>query len=82
MTNISKSIIDKIKKEKIKPIPRWQFVLCHVLLGVSYLVAIFIGAIAFSIILRLITGVEWYMIREAGKGPISGFLLIIQNRIK
>lgn len=76
MTKLSKTILDKIKKDKIKPIPRWQFISLYILLWAAYLLAIALGALAFSVIFRLIRGVEWEMVRQA-KGPIHGFLLIL-----
>ncbi|MBN2087028.1 hypothetical protein JW758_01640 [Candidatus Peregrinibacteria bacterium] len=77
MAKLSKTILERIKKDKIKPIPRWQFVLMHLLLWSAYLIAIVLGALAFSIIFRLISGIEWEMVRRAGKGPIRGFFLIL-----
>jgi hypothetical protein len=77
MTKLTKSVINKIKKEKIKPIPRWQFVILHILLWSAFLVAIALGAIAFSVIFRLVGGIEWEMIRRIGRGPIHGFLLVL-----
>lgn len=76
MTKLSKTILDKIKRGKIKPIPRWQFVLMHFLLWFAYILAIVFGALAFSVIFRLIKGVEWEMIRHA-KGAIYGFLFVL-----
>ena len=77
MTKLSKNILDKIKKDKIKPIPRWQFISLHILLWTAYLLAIAFGALAFSVIFRLIGGVQWEMVRLAGKGPVQGFVLVL-----
>ena len=77
MTKLSKSVINKIKREKIKPIPHWQFVILHVLLWSAFLIAIILGAMAFSVIFRLVGGVEWEIVRRIGMGPIHGFFFIL-----
>jgi hypothetical protein len=77
MMKLSRSVINKIRKEKIRPIPRWQFITLHVLLWSAFLVAIILGAMAFSVIFKLVSGVEWEMVRRIGKGPIHGFFLVL-----
>lgn len=47
----SKKIIDKIKKESIKPLPKWFFIVPNILIWLVFIVLIFVGAAAFSVIL-------------------------------
>lgn len=77
MTKLSKSILEKIKGDQIKPIPRWRFALMHVLLWVSVLIAIFVGSIATSVIVRVIAGAKWDIIMLASGGKFHSFILVL-----
>jgi len=77
MMKLSKSVLDKIKKNKILPRPRWHFVALHILLWSLAVAAIVFGSIAFSVIFGIIGGVEWEIVRRVGKGPIHSFVLIL-----
>ena len=54
MGKMSKSVIEKIKKSDIKPIPRWQFLLKDSFLWILSIINIVLGSIGFSIIIYLI----------------------------
>jgi len=59
MSNLIKNIIGKIKKEKIKPTPRWVFLLKRsVILGL-FVISILFGSIAVSIIFCQINDADW-----------------------
>ena len=77
MTSLRKSIIDKIKKENIKPIPRFYFILIHILLLILILFAIFLGALSVSIIIAVINGVEWEVVHKVTGMKFASFLMIL-----
>jgi hypothetical protein len=77
MTKLVQSVINKIKQERIMPIPRWQFVILHILLWFAFVIAIVLGALAFSVIFRLVGGVDWEIARRAGHGTVRGFFLVL-----
>ncbi len=54
MGKISKSVIERIKKNDIKPIPRWHFLLKDSSLWILSVVNIILGSIGFSIIIYLL----------------------------
>lgn len=59
MSNLIKNIIGKIKKEKIKPTPKWVFLLKRsVILGL-FVLSILFGSIAVSIIFCQINDADW-----------------------
>lgn len=53
MDNASK-IIERIREEEIKPTPKWFFWLKNSLIWISFLLAVIMGALAFSVILLAI----------------------------
>ena len=59
MTNLMKDIIGKIKKDKIKPTPRWVFLLKRsVVLGL-FILSILLGSVAVSIIFYQFNDADW-----------------------
>ena len=64
---ISAKVLDKIKKENVKPIPKWHFLLEHGFLWLLLLVLIIAGAIALGISIFELTDAEW------GLRPLLGF---------
>ena len=77
MNKISQSIIDKIKKSGLKPKPKWQFVLWHVLLWVVFVLSIILGSLAFAMILGVLFSTQWGLIGQIGGGPIRGLFLVL-----
>jgi hypothetical protein len=77
MTKLSNKILDKIKKEKMTPKPRWYFLLMHTLLGTAILTSIFIGGIAVAIVIRQLTMTDWELARLSAGGHIRSFFMII-----
>lgn len=53
MEKLSKKVVEKIKKEKIKPIPKWRFILRHSLLWILFTANLIFGALGFAIIIYL-----------------------------
>jgi hypothetical protein len=77
MNKISEMILNKIKEQKITPIPRWRFIALHILLLIALVVSIALGAMAFGLILRTIGDVDWEIVGRAGRGPVRGLFLIL-----
>lgn len=77
MNNISKSIIDKIKKSGLKPKPKWQFILWHILLWAVFVLSIILGSLAFAMILGALFSTHWDLLPYIGGGPVKGFFLVL-----
>lgn len=77
MKDLEKLILEKIKNEKITPIPRWQFILLNVLMWSAVVLAVVLGSLAFGVILDVIFGASWGVMERAGQGKVMGFLVIL-----
>lgn len=76
MKDFEKIILAKIKEEKIRPIPRWEFILLNVLMWSLVVLAVILGSLALGVILDVVFGVEWGAVNRAA-GQIQGFLLVL-----
>jgi len=74
--DFSKKIINQIKKDKIKPKPKWQFVVMNVLLWFFGLVALILGSFVFSVILYMFIDNDWDAVNYIG-GNFIKFVFII-----
>ncbi len=77
MSKLSNKILDKIKKGKVTPKPRWYFVLMHTLLGTAILTSIIIGGIAVAIVIRNLSLTDWELARQSAGGHVRSFFMII-----
>ncbi len=59
MKDFSKNILGKIKKEKIKPISKWNFIFKRSFIWSLFGVSIILGGFAFGSILAQISNTEW-----------------------
>lgn len=57
--DLGKKIISKIKQEKIKPEPRWKFLVKNYAIWISGILSILIGGLAFSVIMFLVLNNDW-----------------------
>jgi hypothetical protein len=65
MTNdFQKRILEKIKKEDIKPIPRWFFVLKNSFFVSLFGISIFIGSLAFSLLFYIFSDNTNYILEK------------------
>jgi len=55
----STKLIDKIKEEQVKPIPRWRFTIKDALIWLIFIFCVLFGALAFSVILFAIQQVDF-----------------------
>ena len=76
-SKISKNVIDKIKREKIKPKSRWSFLAKNYAFWILAMVMILMGAIAFSIIVFVIFDLDWDLYKYNKINPIFFFLRTI-----
>jgi hypothetical protein len=51
MSQLKSKILDSIHEQQLKPRPRWQYIIGHVLLWSVCLGTLFAGSIAFSLVL-------------------------------
>lgn len=52
MRDLSQQILQQVQQQKLKPIPRWRFVLIRVLLVALFLLTLTVGAMAFGLLLE------------------------------
>jgi hypothetical protein len=81
MNNVKKSVLNKIENEHIKPIPKWQFVLRHIVLWAVVFITVILGGIAFSILFVNLYSIHWgYAPKIGGRFifllPYIWFLLV------
>lgn len=77
MNNISKNVLNKIKKEHIKPIPHWQFILLHVIVWIGLVTSIILGSFSIGIVLREIFGTDWENVHRIGRDGIPGIVMVL-----
>ncbi len=70
-------LIETIKKEKIKPKPKWVFNLNNFLLWLMYFLFVLVGAISFSVILFAIQQTDFELLSHIGHSRIELFLSIL-----
>ncbi|PLX12038.1 MAG: hypothetical protein C0598_06785 [Marinilabiliales bacterium] len=58
----SESLIDKIKAEKVKPIPKWKFSIKEKFISIIFIIALLFGGLSFSIILFAIQQLDFSLI--------------------
>ena len=73
----SKKIIEKIRKENIKPIPKWNFALGNILTWLAFVIFIFIGAAAFSVVLFSIQQTDFNMVTHLSHSKLEFFLVML-----
>jgi len=59
MTDISKKTLEKIKKERIHPKPRWYFLTRNYFFWLMFALTTFLGSIAFGMILLVTGNLDW-----------------------
>ena len=59
MNNFGEKVLQKIKKECICPKPRWQFLLKDYFVWLVFLISLFLGSIAFCVMLHVLFTNDW-----------------------
>ena len=73
--NNTEKILEKIKKENIKPIPRWRSSVGEILTWAGYLLFLAFGSISFSVILYTIQQSDFELLKHYGHSTLE-FLLV------
>lgn len=60
--NKSRNLIDIIKKDNVKPIPKWRFTLKSVIIWSGFIISVIFGALAFSVILFAIQQLDFDLV--------------------
>jgi hypothetical protein len=77
MTKLSSKVLDRIKKEKVTPKPKWYFILMHSLLLLTVTISIVLGSIAVAIVIRHLTSADWELIHIAIGGKVRSFIILL-----
>lgn len=62
--DFSKNILDKIKQEKVKTIPKYVFILKYILIWCFLFISIFIWALSLSISLEYLINADWSLLNK------------------
>lgn len=66
MKKVSKNVLDQIKKEGVKPRPKWEFLLKNWALWGGFVVSLIVGAVAVSVIIFLMRTSDFDVYRQVG----------------
>jgi hypothetical protein len=70
-------LIEKIKKEKIRPKPKWIFSLHNSILWLTYFIFVLVGAISFSVILFAVQQTDFELLSHMGHSKLELLLSIL-----
>lgn len=70
----SEKLIQAIKEQDVKPVPKWHFTLKNSLLWTGFLIAVFLGALAFSVVLFAIQQTDFNIISHLTHSRLELFL--------
>lgn len=76
MDNFDK-ILEKIETQNIEPTPRWYFQFKNLAFWSVFLVSIFIGSVAFSIILYSVQQTDFVLISHLKHSKMESFLVLL-----
>ena len=77
MSNLSKSIIDKIKKKHLKPTSKWIFHFKHSIMWGLFGLSVLFGSIAISIIFFQFRDAGWDIYSQMNDGVVEFILLAL-----
>ncbi len=77
MKNVSANIAERIKKEGLRPTPRWIFVMKNVAFWGLFVVVLLLGAVAFSLILFAVYEADFELVDRAVYSPAGFFLTVL-----
>jgi len=67
MNDTSKNILEQIKKEGIKPRPRWRYILAHVLLLAALVMATLVGGLIMAVVFLKLGNLDWEFVSILGE---------------
>ncbi len=77
MSDLKKSVLDTIKKEDVKPKPKWWFVVMHSIVWVGAGISVIVGSIATAVVFHEIFETDWMVVERLEHDGIPGFLLVL-----
>jgi len=75
MKKLCDKVLEKIRKEKIEPKPRWHFLLKDYFVWLAFAVSAFVGALAFCVTLSIVVDNDWDIYRYLSMSPAKHILL-------
>lgn len=70
----SEKLLQAIKEQEIKPVPKWRFTLRNSLLIIAFLLAVLLGSLAFSVILFAIQQTDFKVVSHLTHSRMELFL--------
>ncbi len=77
MTNLSGKVLHEIQSKNVKPIPAWRFLLKSFVAWCGFVLLVFFGAQAVSIILFLLSDHDWTELMQFPGGRIGYFFIVM-----
>jgi uncharacterized membrane protein len=71
VNNIAKQVLEKIKEEKMKPKPRWEFIFKEYFLWFLAGLSLLVGSLAVAVIIHMIKNNDWDLSGDASSGLLS-----------
>jgi hypothetical protein len=71
----SQKILEKIKEKKIKPTPKWHFLLKNYFIWAAFAISVLIGSLSFSVMLYILTDSNWGIYKYLDKNFAEYLLL-------
>lgn len=75
MSKLSTNILETIKHQEIKPIPRWKFLLKNYGRWVGFALFVLMGSISISVVIFMLTDHDWDIYGYLGKSFLEYLLL-------
>jgi len=77
MTNLSNKVLDELRDKDVKPVPAWRFLLQSFVAWCGFVVFVFFGAQAVSIILFLLSDHDWTELAQFRGGRLGYFFIAV-----
>ncbi len=74
--SLREDVMERIASQKVEPRPRWYFTVKNLLLWLSGVILLLVGALSVSIIIFTVTGAPWEVRRVLGESPLMHLLHI------
>lgn len=72
--NFSQEVLEKIKEDKIKPRPRWEFLLKEYFVWIVGLFALIIGSLSVAVIIYMLLNNDWEVYQRIN-GSLASFII-------
>jgi len=76
-SNLSRNVLDEIKKKHITPKPRWEFLLKDSAVWTAGIACLIIGGLATSVIIYMLRNDDLDALSEAGEGTVDVILIAL-----